>query len=238
MTPLKSQAVQTALLGNWKNAIVLNQELLKEDPNDIETLNRLAFAYSVVGKVKDARSVYQKVLAIDSQNPIALKNLKRLVGADKRNSLAKQTHLSPLAQQVDTMFLEESGKTKVVELINVAEPKVISHIMTGEFLVLRIKRLKIFVLDANDQYIGMLPDDIGKRLIKFMKAGNCYQSCAKSVENRRVVIFIKETKRVARLKHQPSFIASEKNKTGHKPSHFTKSLEDQENERDEKEEDF
>lgn len=221
MTPLKSQAIQTALLGDWKSAVSLNQELLKENPQDIETLNRLAFAYSVIGKIKDAQSIYQKVLRLDSQNPIALKNLRRLVGKSTKMSVTKNNPSPLLALRKDTMFLEESGKTKVIELINVAEPKVVGNLMTGEFLALRIKRLKIFVLGGADQYIGMLPDDIGKRLIKFLKGGNCYQVCVKSVFNRKVSVFVKETKRASRYKLQPSFVSSEKANT--KQYHLPKS---------------
>lgn len=210
MTPLKSQAIQTALLGDWKNAASLNQELLKENPEDIETLNRLAFAYSVLGKVKDAQSTYQKVLKLDNQNPIATKNLKRLTEKTLKNGFVKHPYVPSLAMHKETMFLEESGKTKVVELVNSADPKVISILMSGEFLNIRIKRLKIFILTSADQYIGMLPEDIGKRLIKFINAGNCYQVCVKSVYNKKVSIFIKETKRAKRYKFQPSFLSSEK----------------------------
>ncbi|MBI3366867.1 hypothetical protein HY041_04550, partial [Candidatus Roizmanbacteria bacterium] len=44
MTPSKNQAIQTALLGDWQNATVINKALLNSNPNDIEALNRLAFA--------------------------------------------------------------------------------------------------------------------------------------------------------------------------------------------------
>ncbi len=80
MTVLKSQAIQTALTGNWDQAISLNQELLKNNPTDIDALNRLAFAYSITGKTKEARNLYHKVLEIDTLNSIALRGLKRLAG--------------------------------------------------------------------------------------------------------------------------------------------------------------
>lgn len=207
MTVSKTQAIQTALTGDWNTAIALNKELLKVDPNDIETLNRLAFSFTVLGKMKDAKSTYQKVLRLDSQNPIALKNLKRLTVGSHAGG---QTPV--LGVGLDTMFLEESGKTKVIELLNIADPKVIIHLMTGESVTLRIKRLKIFVLDAKEQFIGMLPEDIGRRLIKFMKGGNSYQAWMKSVENHRVTVFIKEEKRSSRFKNQPSFTSGEKTK--------------------------
>ncbi len=204
MLALKNQAIQTALLGDWDTAIILNQELLKENPEDIETLNRLAFAYIILGKTKDAKTTYQKVLRLDNQNPIALKNLKRLSLVDKKNAVSLSS------RTVDSMFLEENGKTKIIDLINIAEPKVISRLCTGELLLLRVKRLKIFVLDEKTKYIGMLPDNIGKRLIKFLKGGNQYRACVKAADNHKVAIFIKETKRVSRFKNQPSFISSEK----------------------------
>jgi hypothetical protein len=50
MVPLKIQAVQTALQGDWKAAIVLNEMLLEENPDDIDALNRLAFAKASVGE--------------------------------------------------------------------------------------------------------------------------------------------------------------------------------------------
>lgn len=210
MMPLKIQAIQTALMGDWNTAIMLNQELLKENPDDIETLNRLAFALAIIGKVKEAKKIYQKVLEFDGQNLIALKNLKRLE-SNKQNCLNVQAPI--LIGQINSMFLEESGKTKIIELINIADPKVILRLTAGELLTLCIKRLKIFVLDGKKQYIGMLPDDLGKRLIKLLKGGNTYEACIKAVENHHVVIFIKEMKRSNRFRNQPSFISNEKTKT-------------------------
>ncbi len=210
MTANKTQAIQTALNGDWTTAITLNKKLLKENPEDIETLNRLALAFTVVGKIKDAKNTYQKVLKLDGQNPIALKNVKRLGSFNRTKN--QQTYSPMLSQNVATIFLEETGKTKVIELINVAEPKIIYHLMTGEIVGLHAKRLKIFVLDIKKQYIGMLPDDIGKRLIKFIKGGNIYEAAIKAVLHNRVIIFIREVKRTNKFKNQPSFQTADKTK--------------------------
>jgi Flp pilus assembly protein TadD len=72
----KQQAIQATLEGNWELAIAINEDLLKGNPSDIETLNRLAFAYSILGKTTQAKKAYKKVLEIDIFNPIALKILK------------------------------------------------------------------------------------------------------------------------------------------------------------------
>lgn len=214
MIPLKTQAIQKAFEGNWNDAVSINKALLKENPNDIETLNRLALAFSVLGKIKEARQTYEKVLSIDSQNQIALKNIKRITNFKRTTSKKRVGNGAPLlTRDIYMMFLEENGKTKVIELVNVAEPKIISRLMAGELLSLHIKRLKIFVLDGKNQYIGVLPDDIGKRLIKFIKGGNIYKACVKATGLNHVVIFIREVKRVSRFINQPSFlISTEKNK--------------------------
>lgn len=197
----KHQAIQATLEGNWELAITINEELLKGNPADIETLNRLAFAYTIVGKTTHAKNAYKKVLEIDMFNPIAIKNLKRLGTAT--------TSANGTPQLVVNMFLEESGKTKIVNLINTAPPKVIQSLQVGQKVVFCIKRLKIFILDETKQYIGMLPDNISVRLIKFLNGGNTYEVYIKSIEPHSVSIFIREKKRSAKFKNQPTFGSGE-----------------------------
>lgn len=200
----KHQAIQATLEGNWELAISINEELLKDNPSDIETLNRLAFAYTVVGKTTHAKNAYKKVLEIDIFNPIAIKNLKRL-GNIVTNSTGSIPH-----QLMTNTFLEESGKTKIVALINTAPQKVIQSLQVGQKVELCIKRLKIFVLDEKNQYLGMLPDNIGSRLIKFLKGGNTYEVYVKAIESHSVSVFIREKKRSARFKNEPTFLTGEK----------------------------
>lgn len=199
----KQQAIQATLEGNWDLAITINEDLLKGDPSDIETLNRLAFAYTIVGKTTHAKKTYKKVLELDIFNPIALKNLKRL-----GNNADSDTNGAP--QLVTNMFLEENGKTKIVSLINIAPSKVIQSLQTGQALQFCIKRSKIFVLDKKEQYLGMLPDDIGKRLIKFLDGGNEYEVYVKSLEPHSISVFIREKKRSSKFKNQPTFVTGEK----------------------------
>ncbi len=218
MIASKDQAIQLALHGDWEKAIELNQEILLQDPNDFETLNRIAFAYTALRKNKEAVKTYEKVLTLDNQNPIALKNLKRIQATKKTNGV--KNHIPNFAALADTMFIEENGKTKIIDLINVAQLQIIAHLMTGEMVHLRIKRSKIFVLDVNTTFIGMLPEDIGKRLIKFMEGGNKYEACIKAISKKGIMIFIKEVKRANKFKNQPSFLNLEQPKitTAKRPS--------------------
>jgi len=202
ITPLKTQAIQIALTGNWKAAIALNKEILKGNPDDIDTLNRLGFAYGALGSIKEAKSAYQKVLRLDKAHPIAQKQLKRL-----EEARSKTINASPL---MSSMFLEESGKTKIVSLINTTQPKVLRGLHIGQKVLLCIKRSKIFVQDEQKQFLGMLPDDLGGRLIKFLNGGNTYDTYVKSVEDHTITIFIREVSRVTRFKNQPTFLFGDK----------------------------
>jgi len=197
MPTIKIQAIQTALVGDWERAIDLNQLILQEEPDDIDTLNRLAFAFLSSGNPKDAKNLYEKVLLLDMQNPIAIRNLKRLHDVNTRKT----------SITINNLFIEEPGKTKVMDLINIADKKVITHLRSGERLDLRIKRNKIFAYDLENQFIGMLPDDLCQRLIKFMEAGNEYEAYVRTVDSNKVSIFIREIKRVKKFKNQPSFVS-------------------------------
>jgi tetratricopeptide (TPR) repeat protein len=196
---LKQKAIQTALMGDWDEAISLNKKILSETPEDIDSLNRLALAYTITGKIRNAKTTYKKVFDLDPLNTIAIKNLKRLKELKPKNCL-------PTDYQINNNFLEETGRTKIVELVNIAQPKIVEGLRTGEVVNLCVKRSRLFVLE-DKQYIGVLPDDIGKRLIKFMKSGNKYEAYVKSANPHKVYVFIKEIKRVAKLKFHPSFIS-------------------------------
>lgn len=227
MTLLKNQAIQAALSGNWDQAIITNKTLIKENPDDIDALNRLAFAYSVVGKPKDAKSAYQKVLKLDALNTLAIRSLKKL--ESKNGQTANGSSF-----QVNNTFIEEQGRTKMVELINIAQPAFINSLHTGQMLLLSIKRLKIFMLTEDNKYIGVLPDNISKRLIKFIKAGNQYEAYVKSALDHHIIVFIKEVKRITRFKDQPSFLSSaEKTLDFDKKIGKTKDLDDDQDEDEE-----
>lgn len=199
MKVTSNQAISATLAGDWDNAIKLNKSLLEDKPNDVEALNRMGLAYSVLGDSKNAKESFEKVLTIDSLNSIALKNLKKLKTESKNNS-DDVTFI-----QVNNIFIEEHGKTKVVELINLAQAEILQSLQTGQSVDMNVKRLKIFVLQGK-KYIGVLPDDIGNRLIRFIKGGNKYEAFVKSASHQNVSIFIRELKRSTKFKDQPSFI--------------------------------
>jgi tetratricopeptide (TPR) repeat protein len=204
-SPLKDIAIKCALENKWDQAIEANLEIISENPHDIDTLNRLGFAYLQTSKLDEAQKSYQTVLDLDPTNPIAVKNIKKVKSVSNGSS---EYTIRSFELNVNDLYIEEAGKTKTVELKNIADKKTISALQTGEQVHLIVKRSKIFIQNSVKTYIGMLPDNIGMRLTDFIQGGNEYKACIKSVNEKSVVVFIKEMKRVAKFKNQPSFVAT------------------------------
>ena len=206
MLSLKDLAIKKALENNWEEAVTLNRQISEENPEDIDTLNRFGFALMKLGKCRKAKEVFRKVLEIDETNPIALKNLKKV------EAMIKQHVKTPLQENfnclnMQELFIEEAGKTKIIELKNVTDKKTLSILQPGDFVTLVVKRSKVFA-ELDNKYIGMFPDNIGIRIIPFIKGGNEYNAYIKSVDEKNVSIFIKEIKRSRKYKNQPSFSSS------------------------------
>jgi hypothetical protein len=205
-SPLKDIAIKCALENKWSDAIQANLDILQQNPQDIDTLNRLGFAYLQTSNMEDAGKTYQKVLDIDMSNPIAKKNLKKIQSV---SSGSTTNTLRSFELNVNDLYIEEAGKTKTVELKNVADKKALSTLQTGEQVNLVPKRSKIFIQNAAKTYIGVLPDNIGMRLKEYIQGGNEYKAIIKSVSDKNVVVFIKEMKKAPKYKNQPSFVTNQ-----------------------------
>lgn len=208
MPNLLSTAINAALNQDWQKAIELNQSLLKENREDINSMNRLAHAYIQIGKLDEARKLYKKILDLDKYNSIALKKLERLSTLPKTKtgkSVSYRKLSTPLLSP--SLFIEEPGKTKTVSLKNTAPAGILSHLNPGEAIIFFPKRHSIEIRTQNKEYIGALPDDFAFRLLRFMKAGYDYEVFVKSATKNSVSIFIREIKRAKRFKSQPSFLS-------------------------------
>ena len=203
MPTLKDLAIQNALDNKWTEAILANEELLRENPNEIDTLNRLAYAFMQSNQFSDAKKTYLRVIDLDRTNPIATRNLKKLSAllTQKSGIQASSNHIN----HMDNVYIQEAGKTKTVELTNVADKKTLMTLQHGDDVFLTIKRSKIFVLNTDKTFIGMLPDNIGIRLAPFIRGGNEYQACIKGIDDKTITVFIKEVKRVKKFSNQSSF---------------------------------
>lgn len=196
-------AIQAALTQDWKKAIRLNLLLIKTDPKDTDTINRLGFAYLKTGQFTAARRTFDTVLKVDPYNQIALKNAKKL-GTMKRKDIehGQTQRISPL------QFLEEPGKTKIVSLVNPAPTRVLAALSSGQDVVLKPRNHCVEIRSNANLYLGALPDDLSFKLIKLISHGNRYHVVIKSIGKNALTVLVRETARGKRFAGQPSFTAS------------------------------
>lgn len=207
-TTLAQLAIEAALTSNWQQAIDLNTEILNEEPKSVEALNRLGRAYFEIGKLPESKEAFDKSLNNDPYNQIAAKFIKRIETCKKKSPKMQQNagsaHNVP---QVDSdLFIEEPGKTKLVTLLKVAEPQKLSLLSPGALVILNIKNKIIAIQDTDGEYLGVLPDDLSRHLVRLIHGGNKYQAIIKTVKVNGLSILIRETYRSVRFKNQPSFL--------------------------------
>lgn len=206
---LYHQAINAALELRWEDAVKLNRQIIKLEPGNIDALNRQAKAYMELGKLNLAKKFYSEALKFDPYNPIALKNLKIIKSfkACKGGSPVSEPALGNGHFRLSpSLFLQEPGKTKLVNLLKVAEPQKLSHVYCGMQVDVVIKNRKIIVTDSNQEYLGVLPDDVSHHLMRLMKGGNKYEVFIKSIKINGLAVLIKEVFRSKRFKNQPSFL--------------------------------
>ncbi|HJY98389.1 MAG TPA: tetratricopeptide repeat protein [Patescibacteria group bacterium] len=195
---LAQKAIDLALSGKWSEAVQANIEILKENPKDIDALNRAARAYAETGNVELARKTAAKVLKIDPINTIALKCLSRW---KKVNKIKTDTDLSA---GVDA-FLEEPGKTKLVSLLHPGDEKVFATLDPGVEVKMVPSAHRLSIVTQDGSYIGRLPDDLAMRLNNLIKEGNRYRVLVKSVSDREIDVFIREAERGRKVQGTSSF---------------------------------
>lgn len=184
-TSLAQKAISLALAGSWQEALETNLQILSSLPEDLDALNRAARCYSELGDIGRAISSSQKVLKIDPTNSIAQKCLLRW-----KSVKPDDNHKSSVATAES--FLEESGRTKMVTLLNPGDPNVFAGLNSGTEVRLSAYPHKVSVIDDSGKYIGRLPDDLAARLRNFLKKGVKYQVLIKSVDPKDISVLIKE----------------------------------------------
>lgn len=195
------KAINLALAGKWEEAVKANLEILADTPDDVDALNRLGRAYTELGKFEEARRASEKVLKIDPFNSIALKSQERLKSAKEGSAPIS----NPGVVSSPEAFLEESGKTKLVTLLNLGENDILTSLDPGEEVKFICYPHKISVATLDGRYIGRLPDDIAARLRNLIKAGNKYQVLIKSIATKNVTVFVREISGNPQTADTPSF---------------------------------
>ena len=185
---LAQQAVSASLTLDWEKAVLLNSQIIKNNPEDIDALNRIARAYAEVGNLTKAKIASQKVLKIDRLNPIATKCLLKWKNFKAGNG---KTNLRTIA--LPSVFIEEPNKTKTVNLFYLGDSINLANLTCGDLVKLVPHMHRLNVVTYDDKLIGRFPDDLASKFIKLMKNGNSYDALIRSTHEKQVKIFVRST---------------------------------------------
>lgn len=200
---LSQLAIKTALCGQWDEAVKINKKILKTDTTNINALNRLGHAYTSLGQKAKAQKIYKQILGIDPYNIIARKNMEKVTkqnGQSNGNGNSQKVISNP-----SSVFLYEPGKTKIINLLNLAPPVVLCSLNCGDKILLNPKKHAITITTSEGIYLGALPDDLAHKLLTFIAGGNKYETYVKSIGSKILTIFIREIFRSEKFFNQPSF---------------------------------
>jgi hypothetical protein len=180
------QAIQLAMQSRWDEAITANKAIIATFPDEAEAHNRLGKALTEVGKIKEARSAYQRALEIEPANGIARKNLGRLQAMKAKAEPDR-------AQQVDTsLFIEEMGKTGVANL-RPANMKTLTTLSAGDEVAIKPVGSRLTIETIAGEYVSDVEPKLALRLTKLIEGGNKYAAAVASIGADSVRVIIKET---------------------------------------------
>lgn len=197
---LSQFAIEAALTSNWAQAAKINSRILQIFKDNIETLNRLAFAQTCMGEILKAQKTYKKVLELDPYNLIAKKNQQKIQKLENNQN----GKITP-TQNLSSVFLYEPGKTKIINLLNLAPPAILASLNCGDKLQVYPKKHSIAITMQDGSYLGALPDDLSHRLLAYINGGNKYEVYVKFATTKSLTVFIREIERAPKFINQPSF---------------------------------
>jgi tetratricopeptide (TPR) repeat protein len=206
MRRLRSEkAIQLAMQNKWQEAADLNRQILEQFPEDVDTLNRLGKALMELGQYADARDQYQRASKLDPSNGIAAKNLVRLTKLADDHATSPMVG-APLGRTVDpSLFIEESGKTALTDLVDRPRFQTIATLTAGDKLGLKAENGAVKLLGPGDLVVGQLEPKIAQRVLRLVAAGNRYSAAITSIDEHHVRIIIREEFRDPSMRSRPSF---------------------------------
>jgi hypothetical protein len=212
-------AVGLALQGQWQEAVAANRSILERFPDDVETCNRLGRALTEIGEYAEARKTYERTLELDGFNSIAKKNLNRLSLMGKRAAKASARKAS--ARKADArkvvadIFVEETGRAKVVKLVSLAAKEVVAKMAPGEEVTPYPEGQRLLVKNKEGDCLGEVEPKYGARLAKLAKAGNRYIAAVHSLSDKEMKVIVREVYQHPSQAGRPSFPL--KDKQGYRP---------------------
>jgi len=182
-------AADLAMQGKWDEAVEINREILSENPDNVDALNRLGKSLLETGLIKEATEAFKNALNLSPNNPIATKNLHKLIEKYSSKTM-KDQKLKTLSSPKSAN--EEYGKVAIVDLVNQTTKDNLDEVEDGEEIQLAIMDKIVKALSVNGERIGQVEPKLGARITKLIKAGNKYKAFIKKIDGNRVKLLIRE----------------------------------------------
>jgi tetratricopeptide (TPR) repeat protein len=185
---MSEKAITLAMKGQWKEAIAINQSIIEVIPTDVDAYNRLGKAFMELGDLAQAKNAYNKALELDHNNSIAKKNLNRLEQMEITKVKIKDTR----PKATPDLFIGEVGKAGVVNLTQLAPPLVLTKVMAGDKINLKVSGNHLVAENEQGEYLGAVDNQHGFRLAKLMNGGNKYAAAVVSLDTNKMRVIIRE----------------------------------------------
>lgn len=197
-----NEAIALAMQNRWEEAVAVNKGIIEMFPDDADAYNRLGKALTQLGRYAEAREAYARSLGIEPGNTIAKKNLDRL------SHLANVKSAQKTGKQVGShLFIEETGKTEVTNLLHLASRGVLARLSAADPVNLKPKGQRLTVESMEGEYIGEIEPKLGLRLVKLMEGGNKYSAAIARISDDKGKVMIKEVYQHPSQAGRPSFPA-------------------------------
>ena len=213
------RAIEHALERRWDLAAEANRALLDDDPQDVETANRLGKALTELDDLAGAADAYGRALTIDAANSIARKNLDRLgerrggarskpapgAAAKSKWGATKRARSLRTAAPAVHSLVEESGKSAEFPLRQ-PNRQALRRVAAGDAAALQPVDQGVVVKSATGATLGTIEPRAGLRLMRMMEGGNGYAAVIRHVDDGEATVYIREVHTDPSLAGQASFI--------------------------------
>jgi tetratricopeptide (TPR) repeat protein len=205
---LPERAIALAMQSRWAEAVEVNRAILAIDPNDADAYNRLGKAQLELGNYRDAYEAYKRAVELAPGNAIAQKNMNRLAPLAQQAAPALKRATARPGERINPQtFIEETGKTGLTNLVNLAGSETLLSLTAGERVQLAVTNNQLQVRSASGEYLGQVEARLAHRLIRFMEAGNRYTAAVTTVSDKSLSIIIREEFQAPSMVGRQSFQA-------------------------------
>jgi tetratricopeptide (TPR) repeat protein len=182
------EAIDLAMQARWQEAVDLNQEIVRDFPEDVDAYNRLGRACLELGQYQQAREAYENAVRLDPYNAIASRNIRRLNDIKETGDTAVET-----GKVEPQQFIEEIGKAGMVTLEELAPKESRARVVAGDRVFLKLDGSVLTVESSRGEYLGRVEPKHMQRLARLMLGGNQYSATVVRSTADMMTVMIRET---------------------------------------------